>query len=88
MKKGHGLKRALPNIERSQLDELPTGALLARLKRLRWCEESRECSDMSDEEVSSASGMILFKDDHAWRSAYADVKDVLAGREHRENKPK
>jgi len=87
MKKGHGLKRALPWIERSELEDLPTGALLARLKRLRWCEESHDRSDMSDEEVASAAGMILFKEDDAWRSAYADVKEILAGREHRENKP-
>jgi hypothetical protein len=87
MKKGHGLKRALPRIERSELEALPTGALLARLKRLHWCEESRNRSDMSDEEVASLSGMILFKEEDAWRSASSDVKDVLAWREHRENKP-
>ena len=42
MKKGHGLKRALPALSREQLEALPTGALLARLKRPRWCEESPE----------------------------------------------
>ena len=87
MKRGHGLERALPRIGRGELEGLPTGALLARFKRLRWCEESRDRSDMSDEELASASGMILFKEDDAWRSAYADLKEILAGREHRENKP-
>lgn len=87
MKKGHGLQRALPRIGRGELENLSTGALLARLKRLRWCEEGRNESDMSDGEVASASGMILFKEDDAWRSAYTDVKEILAGREHRENKP-
>jgi hypothetical protein len=67
---------------RDELDALPTGALLARLKRLRWCEESGDWSDLSAAEIASAEGLILFKSDAAWRSAYADLKDVLAGREH------
>jgi hypothetical protein len=33
------------------------------------------------------AGSILFKEDAAWRMAYADLKEVLAGREHLENKP-
>ena len=72
---------------RDELEALPTGALLARLKRLRWCEERRAESDLSDEEVASATGSILFKEDAAWRAAYADLKEVLAGREHLANKP-
>jgi hypothetical protein len=72
---------------RQELEALPTGALLARLQRLRWCEESRGESDLSDEEVGSVAGLILFKEDVAWRTAYADLKEVLASREHVENKP-
>ena len=87
MKKGHGLTRALQRISREQLESMPTGALLARLKRLRWCEESRECSDLSDDEVASAGNFILFKDDPAWRLAYADVRGVLATRDHMPNNP-
>jgi len=87
MKKGHGLKRALQPIEPGQLETMPTGALLARLKRLRWCEESRECSDLSDEEVASAATLILFKADPLWRSAYAEVREVLGARGHALNKP-
>ena len=87
MKRGHGLARAVAPIKRQELEILPTGALLARLKRLRWCEEAREDSDLTDQEVASLTGMILFKEDPAWRLAYADLKHILADREHVENKP-
>ncbi|MDH7975210.1 hypothetical protein QH494_23750 [Sphingomonas sp. AR_OL41] len=87
MKKGHGLKRALQPVEREQLGDMPTGALLARLKRLRWCEETREESDLSEEEVASAANLILFKSDPEWRSAYSDIRDELTAREHIGNKP-
>jgi hypothetical protein len=86
MKKGHGLKRALPQLAREQIEAMPTGALLARLKRLRWCEESRDWSDLSDEQIASAAHLILFKSDPAWQSAYADVREVLGTRENRPNK--
>ena len=87
MKKGFGLKRALQPIEPEQLETMPTKALLARLKRLRWCEESRECSDLSDEEVASAAHLIVFKADPAWNSAYADIRKVLDARDHVLAKP-
>ena len=87
MKRGHGLARAVAPMRRQELQTLPTGALLARLKRLRWCEEARADSDLTDQEVASVAGMILFKEDPAWRLAYADLKYILADREHVENKP-
>lgn len=87
MKKGHGLARAVAPMERHELEALPTGALLARLQRLRWCEDTQARSDLSNEEISSVGGSILFKEDAAWRAAYADLKDVLANRGHLENKP-
>jgi hypothetical protein len=87
VKKGHGLKRALQPISREQLEALPTGALLARLKRLRWCEESPDWSDLSEAEIESALHLILFKTEPAWRGALADVKAVLSTREHMPNKP-
>ncbi len=87
MKRGHGAARAVPPLARQELEVLSTGALLARLKRLRWCEESRGESDLSDEEVASVAGLILFKEDVDWRTAYAELKQVLASREHVENKP-
>lgn len=87
MKKGKGLARAVRPMSRLELEALPTGALLARLKRLRWCEEGREDSDLSDDQVESAAGLILFKRDPAWSGAYEELKSVLADREHVANKP-
>jgi hypothetical protein len=66
---------------------MSSGALLARLRRLRWCEESKERSDLSDEEAASAGRLILFKSEPVWRSAYAELKAVLAEREHVANRP-
>ena len=86
MKKGYGLARVVPIIERSELDKLPTGALLARLKRLRWCEDSAKYSDLMEHEITSAAGQILFKDDPRWKAAYADVKSILATRENIDRK--
>jgi hypothetical protein len=82
MKKGHGPARAIAAISRSAAEALPTRALLARLERLRWCEESPATSDLTYEEVASAGSLILFKSDEAWRVAYADIKDILSRREN------
>ncbi len=87
MKKGRGLQRALPAMAREELESMPTGALLARLKRLRWCEASPAMSDLSEVERATAAHLILFKTDPAWRQAYADLRDVLASREHIDAKP-
>jgi hypothetical protein len=87
MKKGHGLERAVAPMTREELEALPTGALLARLKRLHWCEDRSDWTDLSQEEIASVPNAILFKEDGAWRMAHADLKAVLAGREHRPNKP-
>jgi hypothetical protein len=82
MKKGHGLARAIEPITRSAAEALPTRALLARLERLRWCEESPATSDLTDEEITSAGSLILFKSDEARRVGYADIKDILSRREN------
>jgi hypothetical protein len=87
MKKMRGLGRAVAPLSPQELDAMPTGALLARLKRLQWCEEAKEKSDLSDEELASASHLVVFKSDPRWRSAYADLKSVLAQREQVTNKP-
>ena len=82
MKKRHGVNRALEPVSREALETLPAGARLARLERLRWCEESFAASDMSDGEYAGIAGKIVFKDTDAWRRAYSEVKVVLDGREH------
>ena len=45
------------------------------------CEESRELSDWSEEEIASAGG-IVFKSDKAWQEAYFQTKSVHSTREH------
>jgi hypothetical protein len=88
MKKRHGLARAVEPIRADQLGALPTGALLARLQRLRQCEESIDSSDLSETEAAAVDGAILFKSDQAWHSAWADLKAILATREHKTSKPR
>lgn len=82
MKKKSGAARALDILLAPALENLPTRALLARLKRLRWCEESREHCDLTDNEIATAEGKILFKDTQEWKSAYRDIKLLLQDREH------
>jgi hypothetical protein len=82
MKKRRGLRRAVAPLSREELEALPTKALIARLSRLRWCEDGPNRSDMSEQEIASGSKLILFKSDPAWHTAYADLKDVLSSREH------
>ncbi|HEY1427479.1 MAG TPA: hypothetical protein VGF50_12470 [Caulobacteraceae bacterium] len=81
MDKPDGLTRALAPLTRAETERLSTPALLARLERLGWCEESAETSELTAEEIAAATHLILFKSDAAWRAAYADLKELLAGRE-------
>ena len=86
MKKRNGHKRALPVVAREELEQLPTGALLARLKRLRWCEEDDRFSDLMPHELAMVEGKILYKKDALWKAAYSDLKAILATREHIDRK--
>jgi hypothetical protein len=81
MKKRSGTQRAVAVLERDRLDSLSTKQLLARLARLRFCEESAEVSDLTPQEIGVVRG-ILFKRSPEWRTAYADLRKVLASREH------
>ena len=82
MKKKSGLKRALPIIPIEALETMNTRALIARLKRLRFCKDSSVVSDLTEEEISTVSDKILFKSDLAWKRAYKELKSVLDSREH------
>jgi hypothetical protein len=64
-----------------KLEGMPTRALLARLQRLRECEESADRSDLDSAEIAAATG-IVFKADPSWSQAYDQVKAVLATRDH------
>lgn len=81
MKKRSGTARALPVVAEAELATWTTRRLLARLERLRYCEDSLARSDMSAAEAMGVEG-ILFKDTELWRDAYAALKRILAAREH------
>jgi hypothetical protein len=81
MKKRSGVRRAVAILSRAALDSLPTKQLLARLARLRFCEESAELSDLTPLEVGLVRS-ILFKRTPEWRAAYADLREALSTREH------
>ena len=81
MKKRSGVRRAVAVLGRTSLQSLTTKQLLARLARLRFCEESADLSDLTPQEIELARG-ILFKRTPEWRCAYADLKEALASREH------
>jgi hypothetical protein len=63
-----------------ELEKLSTKQLLARLKQLHQCEQTLSFSDR--EGGDKHSGAIGFKDSSEWVSAYHQVKDILANREH------
>lgn len=86
MKKRYGINKAVPRIAAFELAKLPTKALLARLARLRHCEDEAELSDYSDEELLQVQGKIMFKNTSVWKEAYQDLKTILATREHIERK--
>ena len=65
----------------TELEALSTKQLLARLRRLRQCEESLARSDQ-EVESSDAAGTIRFKQSPEWVVAYKQLKAVLARREH------
>ena len=70
-----------------ELKAMPTRALMSRRAALLKCEESFALSDRDGHEgVPPAGGDIEFKDTPAWQQAYAELKSVLATREHVPNK--
>jgi len=81
MTKRDPLKRQVAIVAEVKLLEMPTKQLLGRLKRLRFCEESFQGSDLTEREIEACTG-ILFKDTPEWKKAYEEVKRVLAMREH------
>jgi hypothetical protein len=60
---------------------MPTKQLLGRLLSLQQCEGAAALSDRSPGEAPTSEG-ILFKETAEWQKAYADIKAVLATREH------
>ena len=73
--------RKLALIELRKLDRLSTKRLLARLKRLQQCEESKDGSD-HDENYVTPAGLIEFKNSPEWKAEFSYLKKLLANREH------
>lgn len=69
-------------MEKDTLTRLHTGSLLARLEALRGLHDRAEDSDWTEDERSAVRGMIVFKNTTVWEAAVADIKAVLADREH------
>lgn len=74
-------RRGVPIIPAKKLEVLSTKQLLARLQRLRECEEKPGVSDLTAEEIA-ATNSILFKQTAQWQDAYRELKQILANREH------
>ena len=68
-----------------ELQNMHTGSLMNRRKKLLACEESFEVSDRygnEKEPVPEETGYIEFKNSIAWKKAYKELKSVLSTREH------
>jgi hypothetical protein len=72
-------REAIALMSPEELELLTTKQLLARLERLRRCEESARLSDVGE---AARSPGVLFKDTPEWAAAYEQLKGVLARREH------
>ncbi len=75
------MRPGVPILDAAVLSTRPTKALLARLRCLLRCEESPFATDAYPDELARAEG-ILFKDTPEWQNAYAELKQLLATREH------
>ena len=74
-------RRLIPPLTPEDLASMPTKQLLGRLRSLQRCEESAALSDRTPEDIAASEG-ILFNGSAEWQRAYADLKAVLATREH------
>jgi|GEM_PF-5793202 len=79
-----GLPKTIEVISKADLSEFHTGSLLTRLQNLRELPESFETSDWSADERDSVRDKIAFKNTTVWKEAWSDLKEELAGREHRQ----
>jgi hypothetical protein len=74
-------RRLIPVLAPDSLAIMPTKQLLGRLLSLQQCEKTAALSDRILGEATASEG-ILFKNTVEWQRAYADLKAVLATREH------
>lgn len=87
-KKKHNVKKMPSRVlicDRSKLERMHTGSLLARLRKLQQCEESLQQSDrdsIEDAPNLARTEHIEFKETSEWAEAYRDLKEILNNREH------
>ena len=75
--------RGVSPISLDQLKALPTPRLLAYRDRLLALEESYELSDWTQVNRKEADpDRLYFKADPRWQRLYAELKAILAGRQH------
>ncbi|MEQ1762620.1 MAG: hypothetical protein ABL984_05665 [Pyrinomonadaceae bacterium] len=74
-------RQKLTIIDLNILDGLTTKRLLARLKRIHQCEESKDRSDL-DANYKSAAGVIESKDSPEWEAEYNYIKNLLSTRDN------
>lgn len=74
-------RKTIATIPPNDLEQMPTKQLLARLKCLHQCEEPLAASDR-DKHYQATPDAVEFKQTPEWAAAYAQVKEVLAQREH------
>ena len=77
--------RAIKPCTAASLVAMTTRQLLSQLSRLRECQERFAASDLAGQPLPSDYDPVsyfYFKDDPRWQQQYADVKSVLAEREH------
>lgn len=65
-----------------ELEKKETKALLGYLKRLHYCEESFEQSDLVENPDAFNDSIIYFKQTQKWKTAYCNVKSILNQRKH------
>jgi len=79
--------RSVRPLEPHQLAVLTTARLLAYQDKLLALEQSAELSDWEQHELAALDpSKVYFKDDPRWQRAYAELKEVLWGREHVERR--
>lgn len=74
-------RKSIYPISDVELEAFSTKRLLARLRRLRQCEESFALSDRLESD-DKTEGKIEFNQTDEWRQAYQQIKRILANREH------
>ena len=77
-----GSLRTVDPVTLQELEQMHTGTLLKRLENLRALHPDPILCDWSEAELAVTAHLIAFKNTDIWKSAWDDIKLVLAGREH------